>query len=87
MDDLDPAQPLRKIICGKATMAMIRRCLAARQAGTDLRGGAVSDAAGIARRYSQGLKVERRVAATLEALARLGHVSIEREGYRLRRAA
>lgn len=53
----------------------------------DLRGGSVLDADGIARRYAQGRKVERRVAATLAALARLGHVSAEPGGYRLRKAA
>ncbi|WP_203308676.1 class I SAM-dependent DNA methyltransferase [Sphingomonas beigongshangi] len=52
-----------------------------------LRAGAVLDAAMIARGFSQGRKIERRVAATLEALARLGHVARDREGYRLRRAA
>ncbi|WP_210357087.1 class I SAM-dependent DNA methyltransferase [Sphingomonas beigongshangi] len=52
-----------------------------------LRAGAVLDAAMIARGFAQGRKIERRVAATLEALARLGHVARDREGYRLRRAA
>lgn len=53
----------------------------------DLRGGGALDAAAIARRYAQGRKVERRVQATLEALARLGHVAAEPGGYRLRKAA
>lgn len=53
----------------------------------DLRTGGVLDASGIARRYAQGRKIERRVSATLEALARLGHVSTEPGGYRLRKAA
>ena len=53
----------------------------------ELRGGGALDAAAIARRYAQGRKVERRVAATLQALARLGHVSAEPGGYRLRKAA
>lgn len=53
----------------------------------DLRGGGVLDAGDITRRYAQGRKVERRVTATLEALARLGHVSTEPGGYRLRKAA
>lgn len=52
-----------------------------------LRAGAVLDAAMIARGFAQGRKIERRVAATLEALARLGHVARDHEGYRLRRAA
>lgn len=45
------------------------------------------DAETIARGFAQGRKIERRVAATLEALARLGHVTREGGGYRLRRAA
>lgn len=53
----------------------------------DLRGGGTMTAGEIAGRYSQGRKVERRIAATLEALVRLGHVSMDGEGYRLRRAA
>lgn len=53
----------------------------------ELRSGGVLDAEGIARRYAQGRKVERRVAATLQALARLGHVSAEPGGYRLRKVA
>ncbi|RYD55729.1 MAG: class I SAM-dependent DNA methyltransferase [Sphingomonadales bacterium] len=52
-----------------------------------LRGGVALTAAEVARRYAQGLKVERRIAATLEALVRLGHVASTDEGYRLRRAA
>ncbi|MDO6415940.1 class I SAM-dependent DNA methyltransferase [Sphingomonas sp. BIUV-7] len=53
----------------------------------DLRSGAVLTSAEIARRYAQGLKVEPRIAATLAALVRLGHVAAERERYTLRRAA
>jgi hypothetical protein len=52
-----------------------------------LRGGGALSAAAIARRHAQGLRIERRVAATLEALVRLGHVARGVEGYRLRRAA
>jgi hypothetical protein len=44
-------------------------------------------AADIAHSYAQGMKVVPRIEATLAALARLGHVSVEREGYRLRRVA
>jgi len=53
----------------------------------ELRGGGALSAADIARRYAQGLKVERRIGATLEALARLGHLVVEGGGYRLRKAA
>lgn len=53
----------------------------------ELRRGGVLDAGGIARRYAQGRRVERRIAATLDALTRLGHVSTESGGYRLRKAA
>jgi hypothetical protein len=53
----------------------------------DLRGGATLSSAEIARRYSQGLKVQRRIAATLEALERLGHLLRDGDAYRLRRAA
>lgn len=52
-----------------------------------LRGGGALTAAEIARRYAQGLRVEKRIAATLAALARLGHVVIEGDAYRLRKAA
>lgn len=45
------------------------------------------DAATIARGFAQGRRIERRIQATLEALVRLGHVSVERSGYRLRRIA
>ncbi len=45
------------------------------------------DAATIARGFAQGRRIERRIRATLEALVRLGHVSVERSGYRLRRIA
>lgn len=53
----------------------------------DLRGGGVLTAEAIAKRYSQGKKVERRIAATLEALVRLGHVAQTEDGYRLRKVA
>jgi hypothetical protein len=53
----------------------------------ELRSGGVLQADGIARRYAQGRRIEQRVAATLEALARLGHVSAEAGGYRLRKVA
>lgn len=53
----------------------------------DLRGGAALSAGDIARRYAQGRKVERRIAATLAALERLGHVVAEGEEYRLRKVA
>ena len=53
----------------------------------DLRGGAGLTSAEIARRYSQGLKAEPRIAATLAALVRLGHVANEGDRYTLRRAA
>lgn len=53
----------------------------------DLRGGAAMTAAEIASRYAQGRKVEKRIEATLEALARLGHVAVDGDRYRLRRAA
>lgn len=53
----------------------------------DLRGGAGLTSAEIARRYSQGLKVEPRIAATLAALVRLGHVAVEADRYKLCRAA
>ncbi|MBW4331673.1 class I SAM-dependent DNA methyltransferase [Stakelama sp. CBK3Z-3] len=52
-----------------------------------LRGGQPLSAEAIARRYSQGRKVEHRVAATLDALVRLGHVARDEDGYRLRKAA
>ena len=52
-----------------------------------LRGGGALDSAAIAARYAQGKRIEPRVAATLSALARLGHLSREAEGYRLRKAA
>lgn len=52
-----------------------------------LRGGGEMDAASIASGFAQGRRIERRVQATLEALVRLGHVSVERSGYRLRRIA
>ncbi|MBA4763668.1 DNA methyltransferase [Sphingomonas sp.] len=54
---------------------------------TDLRSGGTMTAEGIARRYSQGRKVERRIASTLEALMRLGHVAADGDGYRLRKVA
>lgn len=53
----------------------------------DLRGATALTSTDIARRYSQGLKAEPRIAATLAALARLGHVAVEEGRYTLRRAA
>jgi hypothetical protein len=52
----------------------------------DLRVGA-PDAEAIARRYSQGLKIARRIQATLDALERLGHVHRTDGGYSLRKVA
>ncbi|HEX8485856.1 DNA methyltransferase [Sphingomonas sp.] len=52
-----------------------------------LRGGGTLSAAAIASFYAQGRRAEPRIAATLAALARLGHVAIETDGFRLRRAA
>lgn len=53
----------------------------------DLRSGHVLNAAEIAALYDQGRKLAPRIEATLTALARLGHVAVERDGYRLRRVA
>jgi len=53
----------------------------------DLRGGAALTSTDIARRYAQGLKVEPRIAATLAALVRLGHVAGDDGRFTLRRAA
>ncbi|MFC3579985.1 class I SAM-dependent DNA methyltransferase [Sphingomonas hylomeconis] len=53
----------------------------------DLRGGAGLTSAEIARRYAQGLRSEPRIAATLAALVRLGHVAAEGDRFTLRRAA
>jgi hypothetical protein len=52
-----------------------------------LRSGRVLAAPDIARHYTQGMKAAPRIEATLAALARLGHVSVERDGHLLRRAA
>ncbi|GGE92311.1 class I SAM-dependent DNA methyltransferase [Sphingomonas prati] len=52
-----------------------------------LRGGAALDGAEIARMYAQGLRVERRISATLAALERLGHVASGGGRYHLRRVA
>ena len=52
-----------------------------------LRGGEALTAAAIARRFAQGRRTEPRIAATLEALRRLGHVDADAGAYRLRRAA
>lgn len=51
-----------------------------------LRAGA-ADAEAIARRFSQGMKVARRVQATLDALERLGHVHRAEGAYALRKVA
>jgi hypothetical protein len=53
----------------------------------DLHAGGAPSVEEIARRYAQGRRIERRVQATLEALIRLGHVSMEGGRYRLRRVA
>lgn len=53
----------------------------------ELRGAGARSAEDIARTYAQGQKVARRIASTLDALERLGHVSREGAGYRLRKAA
>ena len=53
----------------------------------DLRSGAGLTSTEIARRYSQGMRAEPRIAATLAALGRLGHVATEGDRYTLRRAA
>ena len=52
-----------------------------------LRGGTALAGADIARLYSQGQRVERRIVATLSALERLGHVAAEGDRYHLRRVA
>jgi hypothetical protein len=53
----------------------------------ELRGGAELTSTEMARRYSQGLKAEPRISATLAALVRLGHLSLEGDRYSLRRVA
>jgi hypothetical protein len=53
----------------------------------DLRGASGFTSADIARRYAQGMKTEPRIAATLAALVRLGHVAVDDGRYTLRRAA
>ncbi len=53
----------------------------------DLRGGADLTSDEIARRYAQGRKVGPRIAATLAALTRLGHVAADGDRHTLRRAA
>ncbi|WP_309298817.1 class I SAM-dependent DNA methyltransferase [Hansschlegelia plantiphila] len=52
-----------------------------------LEGGAPVDASGLAARFREGRRAERRIAATLDALARLGAVATTREaaGFSLRR--
>jgi hypothetical protein len=52
-----------------------------------LRAGGALSAADIAARYAQGRRAEPRIADTLAALTRLGHVTVEHDGFRLRRAA
>lgn len=54
---------------------------------SDLRGEGTMTAGEIAGRYAQGRKIEKRIESTLEALARLGHVAVDGDGYRLRRVA
>lgn len=53
----------------------------------ELRSGGALSPADIARRYSQGKRAEPRIAATLDALVRLGHVAVEGDGYRLKKMA
>lgn len=53
----------------------------------DLRGGVPLSSTEIARRYAQGRRVEPRIAATLAALVRLGHVAADGTRFSLRRAA
>ena len=53
----------------------------------DLRSGRTLTAGAIAARYDRAGRLVPRIEATLSALARLGHVAVERDGYRLRRAA
>jgi type I restriction-modification system DNA methylase subunit len=52
-----------------------------------LRGGGVLGSEEIARGYAQGRRIVPKVTATMQALTRLGYVSAEPGGYRLRRAA
>jgi len=52
-----------------------------------LRGGVALSGTDMARLFAQGLKVEKRIAATLSALERLGHVAADGGRYYLRRAA
>jgi hypothetical protein len=52
-----------------------------------LRSGEALTPAAIAARFRQGRRAEPRIAATLAALERLGHVAAGPSGYRLRRAA
>lgn len=52
-----------------------------------LRDGGALTPATLAARYAQGRRAEPRIAATLLALERLGHVAGGAGGYRLRRAA
>lgn len=52
-----------------------------------LRSGSVLGVEDIARGYAQGRRIVPKVTATMQALARLGYVSAEAGGYRLRKAA
>jgi hypothetical protein len=52
-----------------------------------LRGGNALTAAAIAALYTQGQRAAPRIEATLAALARLGHVAMEKGAYRLRQVA
>jgi hypothetical protein len=54
---------------------------------TELRAGGSYSAEAFAVRFRQGRKVTNRIEATLQALVRLGYVSHDAGGYRLRRAA
>ncbi len=76
-----PAAPLRKPQFPRDAIGQTAAVLA------DLRGGVGLTSDEIARRYAQGQKVRPRIAATLAALARLGHVAVDGDRHTLRRAA
>ena len=52
-----------------------------------LRSGQTLTAGQIAARYDRARRLVSRIESTLSALARLGHVAVKRDGYRLRRVA
>ncbi|MBD8619298.1 class I SAM-dependent DNA methyltransferase [Sphingomonas sp. CFBP 13728] len=76
-----PAAPLRKPQFPRDAIGQTAAVLA------DLRSGAGLTSDEIARRYAQGQKVRPRIAATLAALTRLGHVAADGDRHTLRRAA